>query len=170
MENTEKWIILQVRENCELNYPEIRGELLKHFSELDIFIPVYHEQVGSYVCDMTLMEGYVFVKDNNGNRRTIIEEFHPGRMFDPLKFNEKLKTISGKDIEQFKKQIQRKLRKTIDRGTKVLVTQGIFKNLTGEVTDIEGEGTRVMVQFNQRSRQLFASIPITCVEEIQTNG
>ena len=57
MVRSSKWLILELSETVEnINYQEIESALCSIFGdEVDYFIPIHHERIGSYISTSVLM-------------------------------------------------------------------------------------------------------------------
>ena len=161
------WLIIELSDQAETaGYLELESALHSIFgSSVEIFIPIYHEQMGSYVSTNTLFEGYVFVKDSDGVRNNI-DNIRDHRFFQrALKSSGRISTVSSREIGVLRKKLKNSLKKKLVPGSKVKVLEGIFQNLSGEVISMEDNDKIANVKICCMSREIIAPIPTTCVEE-----
>lgn len=164
---SDKWLILELNENIEnVTYREIEGAILNTFGDVEYFIPIHHERMGSYISTSILMEGYAFVKDTIKVRQSI-SNLREQRIFSGFLFyGGRFQTINSKKINELKRKLKKSLRKKFINGTKIKVLGGIFKNLHGIVINTEDDGKRVMIKIKRISREIIAPIPATLLEEV----
>jgi transcription antitermination factor NusG len=162
------WYILEINELGETaSYPELIAALQSIFGHnVEFFIPIYHEQMGSYVSTSVLFEGYIFVKDSEEVRanQSNIKGAHYFSGF--LKMGGKIQTLSSREIGILRRKLKNSLNKKIRAGVKVKVHEGTFQNLVGEVLSLENEGRIANIKIVCLSREIIAPIPTTCIEEI----
>lgn len=166
---SERWLILELNDALEdVNYRDIKGAIVMVFgNEVDYFIPIHQERMGSYTSTSILMEGYVFVKDCLEARQGI-NNLHESKIFvRALFYSGKFQTVNSDEINGLKRKLRNSLKKKMENGTKVLILGGIFKNLTGEVIGVENNGKEIMVKIKRISRECIAPIPSTLLEEIK---
>ena len=166
---SERWLILELNDALEdVNYRDIKGAIVMVFgNEVDYFIPIHQERMGSYTSTSILMKGYVFVKDCLEARQGI-NNLHESKIFvRALFYSGKFQTVNSDVINGLKRKLRNSLKKKMENGTKVLILGGIFKNLTGEVIGVENNGKEIMVKIKRISRECIAPIPSTLLEEIK---
>lgn len=162
------WYILELNEDGEVaSYPEIVAALQSVFGpDVDYFIPIYHEQMGSYTSTNVLFEGYVFIQDSDAVRPNLIN-IKDSRLFSGLlKMCGKIKMLNSKEIGILRRKLKNSLNKKLQIGTKVKVHEGVFQNLEGEILSMEDNGRIANVKIVCLSREIIAPIPTTCIEEI----
>lgn len=162
------WYILEINEVGEVaTYPEIVAALQSVFGQdVEYFIPIYHEQMGSYTSTNVLFEGYVFIQDSD-EVRSNLANVKDCRIFSGLlKMCGQIKTLNSKEIGLLRRKLKSSLNKRLQIGTKVKVHEGVFQNLEGEVLSLEDNGRIANVKIICLSREIIAPIPTTCVEEI----
>lgn len=165
-----QWLIIELSEFGEtLNYPELENGVLELFGDnVDYFIPIHREIMGSYVSTSVLFEGYIFVKDSTYVRDCLVN-LSDFKMFSKvLKGSGKFQTVDSKTVGLLKRKLKASIKKQLSLGTKVFIKDGMFKNLTGKVMGIEDNGKKVMVQIERLSRQMVAPIPSTSVQELKS--
>lgn len=162
------WYILEINESGETaTYPEIVAGLQTVFGQdVEYFIPIYHEQMGSYTSTNVLFEGYVFVKDSDIVRSNLINIKDSGLFSGLLKICGKIKMLGSKDIAILRRKLKSSLNKKFQVGTKVKVHEGVFQNLEGEILSMESGGKIASVRIKCLSREIIAPIPTTCIEEM----
>jgi transcription antitermination factor NusG len=162
------WYILEVSELGETaSYPELVDALQSVFGpDVEYFIPIYHEQMGSYTSTSILFDGYVFIKDSEIIRSNL-SNIKEARLFTGLlKMCGKIQTINSRDIGVLRRKLKNSLNKKIQAGVRVKVHEGTFQNLEGEVLSLEEGGRIANVKIICLSREIIAPIPTTCIEEI----
>lgn len=160
-----KWLILELNEIGEsCNYAELDNILQEMLgSEIDYFIPILSEKMGSYTSTSVLFEGYVFVKDCEESREKL-SDLKDFRIFSRLlENNNRLQTVDSRTIGVLKRKLKHSVCKKIKPGTRVQILEGIFKNLVGEVMSIEDRGKKVVVSIKRLSREMIAPLPTTSV-------
>lgn len=161
-----KWLVIELSELGETaSFEEIANELSQVFCE-EYFIPVHHEQMGSYTSTSVLFEGYVFVKDTDKSRQNIDNIMDSHLLAGVLQVRGKYQTVGSKTIGVLKRKLKNSVKKKLKIGTKVQILEGIFKNLTGEIMSIDDGGKKVTVRIRRLSRQMIAPLPSTSVVEI----
>jgi transcription antitermination factor NusG len=164
-----EWVIVELSDMIENpSYFEIENAVTAVFGDdIDFFIPIYHEKMGSYVSTSTLMQGYVFIKDCEEVRSALVN-VKDHRLFQgALTYGGKIQTIPSTTIAGLRKKLKNSLKRKFESGKKVKIIEGAFKNLVGEVVGIEDDGMSIMVRINLVSRELLAPIPATLVEELK---
>lgn len=166
--NVSKWLILELSESAENpSYREIENAIVETFGpEVDYFIPIHYEKVGSYVSTSVLMEGYVFVKDCEDIRESL-SNVRDSHMFRGVLFSGgKISTIDSHVVAGLRRRLKGSLKKHFPTGVKVRVCDGALKNLIGEVVNVEDGGLKVVVKINRLSREIIAPVPATLVEQV----
>jgi transcription antitermination factor NusG len=162
------WLILELNDIAEgVGYREIESAIITTFGcDVDYFIPIHHEKMGSYTSTSTLMEGYAFVRDTPEARASIIN-LRDQRIFARiLHHSGKFQTVDAQTIAVLKRKLKNSLKRRFDVGSKVFVMDGIFKNLTGEVIGIEDDGKQVMIKIKRVSREMIAPVPSTLLRVV----
>jgi transcription antitermination factor NusG len=137
---------------------EIFGE------KVEYFIPIHHQEIGSYKSTNVLVPGYAFVKDCDHVRNSL-DNIRDSRIFSKaLGSKSKIQTISSTNIAALKRRLKYTLKKKFILGSKVRICGGPLKNLTGEIVSIEDRGLNVVVKVTRISREILAPIPATLVE------
>ena len=162
------WFIIEVSEQGDsATYPELVVALQSIFGpDVDYFIPIYHEQLGSYTSTNTLFEGYVFVKDSE-KIRINLANIKDSQMFSGfLKMGGKAQMLNIKEINSLRRKLKNSLNKKFQAGVRVKVHEGVFQNLEGEILYLEDNGRIANVKIICLSREIIAPIPTTCLEEL----
>lgn len=168
MAQSSKWVILELNDTVDNpGYREIENAIVDTFgSEIDYFIPIHHEKIGSYISTSVLMEGYVFVKDCEAFRESL-SNVRDSNMFRGALFSSgKISTVDSHVVSGLKRRLKGSLKKQFRIGTKVRICDGALKNLVGEVVNVEDGGLLVVVKINRLSREIIAPVPATLVEQI----
>jgi transcription antitermination factor NusG len=164
-----QWLILEVNEMSDnVPYKDMARAITSVFGDdIDFFVPIHHEQMGTYNSTCTLMEGYAFVRDTPEVRENIVY-FHEQRVFSNiLSQGGKYQTINSRAIGVLKKKLHASMKRRFEVGKKVKVLEGVFKNLIGEVVSIEENGKQIMIRIQRISREILAPIPATLLEEVE---
>jgi hypothetical protein len=164
---TSEWIILELSDTNEnVSFQDIKNALISAFgTSVEYFIPIHHEEVGSYTVNSVFMEGYAFVKDTPSVRANILN-LRDQRIFSkPLCQKGKYQTLNSWVIGGLKRKLKNTLKKRFVPGAQVRVLDGVFKNLIGEIMSVEDSGRRIMVCIKRPSRQMVAPIPATLLQE-----
>lgn len=169
MAKSDRWLILELNDAFEdVKYRDIKAALITVFGdEVDYFIPIHHECIGSYTSTSVLMEGYVFIKDCLEVRQGINNLYESKVFSGALFYSGKYQTVNSEVIRNLKKKLRNSLKKKMTNGTKVLILGGVFKNLTGEVISVEDSGKKIMVKIKRISREIIAPIPSTLLKEVE---
>jgi len=162
-----QWLILELNENIEnVTYREIESAILNIFGDVEYFIPIHHERMGSYISTSVLMEGYAFVRDCPETRNSMAH-LRNQRIFSGfLYYGGKYQTVTIKEINDLKRKLKRSMCRKFNDGTQIRVLGGIFKNLRGVVINSEDGGKRVIIRIKRISREIIAPIPATLLEEV----
>ena len=163
-----KWLILELNDIEDINYHEIESTIINIFGDnVDYFIPIHHERMGSYISTSVLMEGYVFVRDSEDVRQNLNNLQESRLFFGALFLSGKYQTVSSDVIGSLRKKLKNSLKRKFVVGMEVLVLDGVFKNLRGEVISIEDSGKKVMIKIKRLTREIIAPIPSTLLETIK---
>lgn len=167
MATSDQWYIIELNDSIEgLAYRDIEAAILTTFGDVDYFIPIHNEKMGSYTSTSTLMEGYAFIKDGEGIRENMLN-LRESKIFSKVLVQSgKYQTISSTEIRSLRAKLKNSLKRKFSEGTKVKILEGIFKNLIGEVIGVEDDGKRIMVKIKRISREMIAPIPATLLEAI----
>jgi transcription antitermination factor NusG len=163
-----EWFIIELSEFGETaSYPELVLALQEVFGpEVDLFIPIYHEEMGSYISVNVLFEGYVFVKDSETVRSNFIN-IKENRLFTGLlKSSGKIRMLDSRTIGGLRRKLKTSLKKRLISGAMVRIHDGMFENLDGEIISTENDGKIANVRIICRSREMIAPIPTTCLEKL----
>lgn len=169
MARSDRWLILELNDAFEdVNYRDILVAIMAVFGdEIDYFIPIHHERMGSYTSTSVLMEGYVFIKDCLEVRQGI-NNLHESKVFTgALFYSGRYQTVNSDVIKGLRRKLKNSLKKRMPNGTKVMILDGVFKNLTGEVIGIEESGKKIMVKITRISREIIAPIPSTLLRVVK---
>ena len=171
MAKGNRWLILELSEIIEdVNYREIESTIINIFGDkVDYFIPIHHERMGSYVSTSVLIEGYIFIRDCPEVRENLTD-LQETRIFSgALYFSGKYQTVTSDIIGSMRKKLKNSLKRKFIVGMKVIVLEGVFKNLKGEVISIEDNGKKVMIRIKRLTREIIAPIPSTLLEHYKEN-
>lgn len=166
MAKGNKWLILEINDCIEeINYHEIESTLLNILgNNIDYFIPIHHERMGSYISTSVLIEGYIFVRDSPIVRQNL-NNIQETRIFlGALFLSGKYQTVSSDVIGSLKRKLKHSLKRKFSVGMRVKVLEGIFKNLVGEIISVEDNGKKVMIKIKRITREIIAPIPSTLLE------
>lgn len=163
-----EWFIIELNELGEVaTYPELVVAIESVFGgDTDYFIPIHHEQLGSYTSKNILFEGYVFVKDSPEVRENLCN-IKDCRIFAGLlKMCGKIQMLDSYAIGTLRKKLKSSLNKKFKPGIKVKVQEGIFQNLEGTLLSLDDDGRIANIKIVCLSREIIAPVPTTCLEEI----
>lgn len=164
---SDQWLILELNENIEnITYREIESAIINIFGDVEYFIPIHHERMGSYISTSVLMEGYAFIQDCLEVRQKM-PNLRDQRIFTGfLCYGGKFQTITLKEINCLKRKLKKSMTKKFNNGTHIKVLGGVFKNLKGVVINTEESGKRVIIRIKRISREIIAPVPATLLEEV----
>jgi len=162
------WLIIELSDLIDNpSYSDIENGITSVFGDdVEYFIPIHHERIGSYTSTSVLMQGYVFVKDCSKVRDQLpIISDH--RLFHGvLVYGGKIQTVKSSVVAGLKRKLKKSLKKRFSQGKRVRICDGALKNLIGEVVSVEDDGLNIMVKVTRISREILAPIPATQVEEV----
>jgi len=163
---SSNYLILEINDTESIEYRDIEAAIITMFGEVDYFIPIYHEKIGSYTSSSVLMEGYAFVKDTPAVR-DCMANLRDQRVFSKvLCRGSRFETINSTVIATLKRKLKYSLKRRFTIGEKVKILDGIFKNLEGEVISIEDGGKTIMIRIKRISREMIAPVPATLLEKV----
>ena len=161
------YLILELSDTESVEYREIEAAIITMFGEIDYFIPIYHEKIGSYTSSSVLVEGYAFVKDTPAVR-DCLANLKDQRVFSKvLCRGNRFETVNSTEIAVLKRKLKSSLKRRFVVGERVKVLDGIFKSLEGEVISIEDGGKTIMVKIKRISREMIAPVPATLLEKAE---
>lgn len=165
---SDPWLILELNDIENLTYKDIENAVITTFGdEVEYFIPIHHEAVGTYTSTSVLIEGYVFVRDGDAVRNSIFN-LREHRVFSrALYCSGRFQTVPSEKILDLKKKLKHSMKRKFFVGSKVKVLEGTFKNLVGEVIGVEENGKKIVVKIKRISREMIAPIPATLLEEVE---
>jgi hypothetical protein len=163
-----QWLIIELNDAIEdITYKEIENSIIAVFGDnIEYFIPIFHEQIGSYTSNSVLMEGYAFVKDCSEVRKSLSNLKEQRIFLKILSDGSKYQTLDSNIIGGLKKKLKT-LKKNFNEGSKVKIKDGIFKNLIGEIIGIEDDGKIITVKIKMMSREMIAPIPSSLLELVE---
>lgn len=161
-----KWIVIELSELGETaTRVELESSLLELLgNEIEYFIPIHYEKIGSYTSTSTLFEGYVFIKDGPESREKV-SDLRDFRFFTRVLSGDhgKIHTVDAYKIGALKRKLKKSIHKKIEIGTRVKILEGPFSNLSGEVINLEERGKRAIVRVKRLSRDMLVPVPSTSV-------
>lgn len=162
------WLIIELSDFIDnISYKDIETALLTVFgNEIEYFIPIHYEKIGSYTSTSTLIDGYVFLKNCISVQENLIN-LKDQKLFSKVLYEKgKFVTIDSKKIAGLKRKLKNTLKKRFIPNDKVKILDGVFKNLVGEVIGVEDQGRKIMVKIKRVSREMIAPIPSTLLEKV----
>lgn len=159
------WIVIELNDRgISAEQKDIEHALREMLGDdVEFFIPIYREQVGSYVSTSMLFDGYIFVRDSHSVRNRL-SDIHEYRFFSKVLSSQgKIKLVDAMAVGVLKRRLVRSTRKNLKPGTKVKVLNGVFKDLPGEVAVTEDKGSKVTVRIKTISREWMVPLPATSV-------
>ena len=168
MAESNDWYILELSEYGEtIPYKEIIVSIQNIFGQdVEYFLPIYHEQMGSYESTNVLFEGYAFVKDSDDVRDNLSSLKDSRNFSGLLRSCGKVQMLSSYVIGGLRRKLKNSLNKKFQPGVKVKINEGIFQNLEGVIQTLEDDGRVANIKIVCLSREILAPIPTTCIEEI----
>lgn len=164
MRKYSNWIIIEINDQIEsAGYPELKAAIENTFGpDVEFFIPIHHEKMGSYISTNVLFDGYVFVKDCVKVRERL-SDVRDSRYFSGvLRNSHGLEMINSHRIGWLRRKLRTSLNKMkVQPGIKVRILEGIFENLEGEVMSMEDGGKHAMIKIKCLSREILAPLPTT---------
>lgn len=163
-----RWLIIELSEHGESASYEQLDNALFHIlgPEVDYFIPIRKEVMGTYVSTSILFDNYVFVKDCCESRKRFDEVRDCKYFLKILNTNGKTNTIDSHTIGALKRRLGGMARRRFIIGSKVKILGGIFQNMPGEVLGLEDRGKKAVVRVKTYSREIIAPMPSTNIMEI----
>lgn len=164
-----KWLIIELNDIGEAcSFAELNNVLQDMLGfDIDYFIPMHSEKIGSYTSTSVLFKGYVFVRDTIDSRKKL-ENLSDFRIFSKILENDnKFQTVNSRTIGVLKRKLKNASRKKLKPGTKVRVLAGMLENLSGEVISLEDEGKEVMLRIKRLSREIIAPVPVTNIVVVE---
>jgi transcription antitermination factor NusG len=161
----KKWIIIELSEQGEeASYPELVYAIQSIFgADVETFIPIHYEKIGSYTSTNVLFDGYIFIVDSQQNRMSLME-IKDSKMFaGPLKVMGRIQTLNSAEISDLKQKLRNSLNRKFKPGSVVRVCDGTFANLEGEILNTEDNGKISTVKIVCQSREMIVPIPSTCL-------
>lgn len=163
-----RWMILELSEQgISLSYSEIVACIKELFGDdVDFFLPVRQEKMGSYTSTCSLFDGYAFIRDGEKTRSCLINLKDFRAFSKVLSCRGHIQTVDSNAIGVLKRKLDKALKKSLGIGSKVKVLEGVFSNLVGEVVGIDDGGKKITVKIKTLSREMIAPVPSTSIEEI----
>lgn len=172
MVKPSRWLIIELSEHGEAaGYTEVETSLKTILGpDIDYFIPIHREHMGSYVSTCVLFDNYVFVRDCEEVRYRF-DEIRECRYFLRILHNSKgsMNTVDSKTVGTLKRKLMGLTRRRFKSGAKVKVLDGVFENMIGEVMGLEESGRKAIVKFKTHSREIIAPMPSTHLVEVGNN-
>ena len=134
-----------------------------------IFVPSMIYRKGERQVVLHLMEGYVFVASGLPETRYFALERKPyvGQVMSSRGGPHRMRVpsvIPNSHVQGLKDQLQQMVSSDIEEGARVMVIDGLYRGLEGEVLGVEGEEAFVLVEL--RSIQIIATIPRVFLESL----
>ena len=135
-------------------------------SDFPIFIPAATYPRDGKIVTIFLMEGYCFVGSGLAEITYFGLEEKPyvNKVISSPGPNgiRTLSTIPHQQIQSMKQQLHELVSEDIQEGSRVKITEGVYRSLEGDVVDVEGE--EVAVKINLRSIHVITTLPRVFVE------
>lgn len=163
-----EWLVLELNDFIDnISYKDIESAVITTFGEnIEYFIPMHFEEIGSYTSSSTLMDGYVFIKDHPNIQESLLN-LKENQLFSKVLCKKgEFVRIDSRTIAGLKHKLKNTLKKKFNPGEKVKVLEGVFKDLVGEIISIEDGGRLVMVKIKRISREMIAPVPSTQIEKV----
>jgi len=163
----DQWYIIEMYEDCsfEENYELLESHILTTLGQdTEYFIPIFSKKIREKIASVVLFEGYFFVMCTDETRENIYS-LKSDMVKGPITVKKNFKYVANKDINKFKKELQKKIKNMIPRkGQTVIPKVGVFKNLEGIVKSIDKNKLIAMVVFERSSRVVEAPINVINLE------
>jgi len=161
------WLIIELSEAGEkASRAELESALRTLLGEnVEWFIPIHHEKMGSYVSTSVLLEGYVFIHDCD-DARNCVHDIREHRMFNRiLQIGSRFDVVDSNTVLALRRRLKNSIKREFLVRTQVRILEGVFKDLIGEVIDNEDDGRKVVVSVKRQSREWVVPLPSTSVRE-----
>jgi len=159
------WVVLELTSAGEALAREggLEKALRDHLgvdSSHPVFVPCVRFTQQERTVSICLMEGYAFVASGLGDSdyvalerdcpyvRSVLSQ--PGRV-------RTLKVVQQRSIDDMRKQLAEQIASDIEEGMTVVVNDGLYSSLEGEVLLLDGDHAKVM--FTMRSLKSVQTIP-----------
>lgn len=169
------WVVIELTRAGELRAEE--GTLERYLRdalhippEHKVFIPsIMYPRSGSWVV-LQLMEGYVFIASGLAESQYIAMERESPYVKRVLRTMGAggipvLHVLPDSKVEEMRQQLREMVASDITVGMRVMVTQGTYSKLDGEVVGLEGEDADVYIEL--RSFKVIRSIPRVFLEPLE---
>ena len=137
----------------------LENELKKIFKSplVQYFIPRFTEKDQRHEKEIILFNGYIFLK---GMTPKELSRIGSGNSYfqSPLRMNEKLAGIQDKEIKTLKKKLDALRQHNLAIGSTVLIEEGIYKNLTGEVIELDDKDDSASILVILSSKEVLARV------------
>lgn len=160
------WVVLELTRAGEMKSEEgtissLLRDALRVPADHPVFVPCATYVTGGHTVTVHLMEGYAFVASGLAEPtyynleqgpyvRRVLTTRAPNGM-------RALKVLPDSEIQNLKRKLAEQVSSDIIEGMQVLVTEGTYGRLRGEVLDVDDEDASV--RFTLRSIDLIARIP-----------
>lgn len=164
-----RWVVVQLSQNGEhemnlTNISKSVDRILKR--KCEVFIPATTQKARSDKQTIFYMDGYIFVEYIDGvqyyrlNGTTYFESIISlGR--------DKPNLLHDSDLAPLKRGTEALKMGTFKVGEEVKVIKGTFKNLTGSVSAVYGDGEQIQINVKLASKPMLIDYPASYVVKIQ---
>lgn len=164
--NREEWFSIMLRDDCNLceDYKIIQYEIESVFGDsVEYFIPLYIEEVSKKPVGIELFDGYVFIKKSEEVDESCFTKKQS--CLDTLVKRRRGRVITNRDINRFKTELKHRLKNKLpNKGDKIMVYEGTFKNMKGKVLSVDKKNKSTRVEFRKKTRVVEATLSIVNIE------
>lgn len=166
---SNNWLIVSLSEDTEMeeDYMNIDYEINTVFGvDVEYFIPIYKEKLGTKEICLVLFDGYIFVQEPRGGFKDIdFNKIRTTHVRSPLISDGSFSYVKNKDINGFKRELKKKIKSLIPKiGSVVIPKEGTFKDLEGTVVSIDRDKMVLIVRFETSSRVVQAPVSFINVD------
>lgn len=155
------WLAIRLSDEVRVDIyrDQIAADLRRQFGEdVELYIPVHTEEVHGKVYAMSVFEGYVFVRKSSVEdlTRLSVRNLYTSYLDGVLRQDDgTLYILPDEEIGRFQDEGKARAESFLPSvGDTVTPVIGVFKDLPGQVVDVDSVGKRVRVLFRTRAREV----------------
>lgn len=172
MSNEGKWVIVELSRQGEKKEPEELENLLRSEigDEVGIFIPSETHHKENHSVTVCLMEGYVFIEaglpmahyfdlESTASVSSVLtRNVSDGR---------EVRCIPSSEIDSLRNQLKKEASKNLEEGDRVLITEGTYAHMEGEIIGFHHGGEDAQVNVDDlKSVDVMTSVPAVFLEKV----
>ena len=160
-----QWVVLELTAKAEGEDPDvIRASIRHHIRDAEVFVPASVVKRGDTRVYQYLVDGYAFMLHKHPETlyaRLEETKYVQGALYTPTghKKEKRLSTISAVQVEKLRSQIKVEVDQGIDVGDTVVITSGMYKNISAVVREEIIEQEAVVVHIQLRSTDRLLTLP-----------